>query len=65
MLGARNWQAGALALRFALLERLRQAPAAVYQGSQIIRWLADFPLPEFPREVPAVKRNTDNTPEIG
>lgn len=57
MIGARNWIRGAEALRRALVERLAQAPQAVYQGSQVLRWLNDFPAPTYPREGP---KDTDN-----
>jgi hypothetical protein len=59
MLGARNWIAGANAIRAAMATQLDRAGNAVYQGNSIARWIREFEVPEYPK----VPKGTDSAGE--
>ena len=47
MLGARNWQAGANAIRRQLAQAFDRTPGAMFEASAIARFITGFPPPEF------------------
>lgn len=51
MIGARNWQAGANALRKAMTAQLLRAPGALFSAASVVEWIQGFAVPEFPKSV--------------
>lgn len=49
MIGARNWAAGANALRQAMAAQLERAPGALFSAGSVVQWMRDFVTPDFPK----------------
>lgn len=47
MIGARNFQAGANAIRFALAQQMARAPGSTFEGRALAEWIMGFPAPEY------------------
>ncbi len=48
MIGARNFQAGANAIRLMMASQLERAPGTIFQAATVAKWIREFPPPEYP-----------------
>ncbi len=61
MIGARNWQRGALAIRQAMAQVLARAPGHMIEARAVADWMMKFEVPEYPTKTPNGK--TDTAPQ--
>lgn len=46
-IAAKNWERGALAIRFMLAQQMAKCPGSTFEGHEMAKWIMEFPLPPY------------------
>ncbi len=63
MIGARNWNAGARAIRQAMAQMLARAPGHMLEARAVASWMMEFQVPEYPGSTKTPSERTEPAPQ--
>ena len=63
MIGARNWIAGAKAIRLAMAQRLARGPGHMLEARSVAEWMMQFEIPDYPGATKTPNGKTEPAPQ--